>query len=192
MAGLDEKILSPRVSCTKCNLLGKNRLGVCKTPISLTRNRASCGSHRPFPRNPFRPGSAGPPPPGGEASPASKEHKVRQRARAKRALGGKGVLVPSGHRSGPTEPAGETGVDESSLASLDLLGQKALADFLRTSDPRSRLANSPKTLCNLVWAAVGEVPLVKPGGAWYNKIPGGEARPEIGGCKGLDGEGGPW
>ena len=45
---------------------------------------------------------------------------------------------------------------------------------------------------DFMWAAVGEVPLVKPGGAWYNKIPGGEARPEIGGCKGLDGEGGPW
>ena len=53
-------------------------------------------------------------------------------------------------------------------------------------------ANSPKILCNLVWAAVGEVPLVKPGGAWYNKVPGGKVRPEIGGCKGLDGEGGPW
>ena len=25
-------------------------------------------------------------------------------------MGGKGVLVPSGHRPGPTEPAGETGV----------------------------------------------------------------------------------
>ena len=36
-------------------------------------------------------------------------------------------------------------------------------------------ANSPKILCNLVWAAVGKVPLVKPGGAWYNKVPGGEA-----------------
>ena len=141
------------------------------------------------PSDPAPPGHL---PQGGEASPASKEHKVRQRARAKRALGGKGVLVPSGHRPGSTEPAGETGVDESSLASLDLLGQKALADFLRTSDPRSRLANSPKTLCNLVWAAVSEVPLVKPGGAWYNKIPGGKVRPEIGGCKGLDGEGGPW
>ena len=29
------------------NLLGKNPLGVCNTPISLTRNRASCGSHHP-------------------------------------------------------------------------------------------------------------------------------------------------
>ena len=44
-ADLDKKILSPRVSYTKCNLLGKNRLGVCKTPISLTRNRASCGPY---------------------------------------------------------------------------------------------------------------------------------------------------
>ena len=44
-------------------------------------------------------------------------------------------------------------------------------------------ANSPKILCNLVWAAVSEVPLVKPGGAWYNKVPGGEARPEIGDVK---------
>ena len=44
-ADLDRKILSPRESCTKCNLLGKNRLGVCKTSISLTRNRVSCGPH---------------------------------------------------------------------------------------------------------------------------------------------------
>ncbi len=34
---------------------------------------------------------------------------------------------------------------ESSFASLNLLGQKALAGFLRTSYPRSRSANSPRT-----------------------------------------------
>ena len=59
-------------------------------------------------RNPFRHATGVTPPPKGEASPASKKHKIKQRTRTKYALGGKGVLVPSGHRPGPTEAAAET------------------------------------------------------------------------------------
>ena len=55
------------------------------------------------------PDPAPPAPPKGEASPAFNKHKIKQRIRAKYALGGKGVLVPSGHRPGPTEAAAETG-----------------------------------------------------------------------------------
>ena len=46
---LERKVASSRwarVSCTSCNLLGKNRLGVCKTPILLSQNRASCGFYK--------------------------------------------------------------------------------------------------------------------------------------------------
>ena len=44
----------------------------------------------------------------GRQAPLLKKHKIERRTRAKHALGGKGVLVPGGHRLGPTEAAAET------------------------------------------------------------------------------------
>ena len=155
------------------------------------------------PSDPAPPGHL---PQGGEASPASKEHKVRQRARAKRALGGKGVLVPSGHQDRPSRQARRGWTSQVSrrstysariaweFAKLPFrLRETALlaAGILYVAGLGGKIP-SQRAFRDFMWAAVSEVPLVKPGGAWYNKIPGGEARPEIGGCKGLDGEGGPW
>ena len=133
------------------NLLGKNPLGVCNTPISLTRNRASCGSHHPrFNPLPARlcratvsPAGSGPAPQWGASRTDRSGSGDRRRT------------VPTGHlrphrgRPAPSQrglsPFGDWGSTSQASLRSNLLGQKALAGFLRTSYPRSRSANSPRT-----------------------------------------------